>query len=512
MLKAIVWENFVHFKDKNVISFNTCLNETTPQGAGSKTGTESKDTDAMIFNDLNIFVGANFCGKSTVLELIRRCMTDEINVSETKPFNAQEVAYAFCQFNLDSYDFVISGIIKESCNGAEYKVFIYKDQNGTFLRSKASDNSFTFNGLVHAAKDKIEINALLNTSANANIPNLLRLIKENKQRNRIVGWACRLFTAIKSRILTKNNGPSWKTIEEKYIATFPLRGIGSVQWTKSRKLGKKHKASNYKIACERAEVISTLLSEKHKHHIDEKNEKEIFRYITYPEVFTFKEDKGVIVVQHDSGSDVPLLKISEGIIEAKVTSLLLAHKDIQTLCLEEPDRGMHPQMIERLKKELYKAACSKTIIVVTHSPYLIDTITVNKTHVFVRELDKTTDSYVCSVKNVGENKDLKQVSNIEIRRTLLFATKVLIVEGPTDREVVQGIFTQITLNILKDGKKRKYWSENDLSAYQIISMNGCDNTESIQAFCDFINLPWLCLWDLDKVVVYDKKKTKDYIF
>lgn len=51
-------------------------------------------------------------------------------------------------------------------------------------------------------------------------------------------------------------------------------------------------------------------------------------------------------------------------------------------------------------------------------------------------------------------------------------------------------------------------SENDVSAYQIISMNGCDNTENIQKFCDYINLPCLCLWDLDKVVVYDKGTQK----
>lgn len=45
MLKAIVWKNFVHFKDKNVISFKTCLNETTPQVAGS----------IDIFNSVEIF-------------------------------------------------------------------------------------------------------------------------------------------------------------------------------------------------------------------------------------------------------------------------------------------------------------------------------------------------------------------------------------------------------------------------------------------------------------------------
>lgn len=50
---------------------------------------------------------------------------------------------------MDLYGFVIFGIIKELCNGVEYKVFIYKDWNGMFLCLKVLDNSFIFNGLVY---------------------------------------------------------------------------------------------------------------------------------------------------------------------------------------------------------------------------------------------------------------------------------------------------------------------------------------------------------------------------
>lgn len=69
---------------------------------------------------------------------------------------------------------------------------------------------------------------------------------------------------------------------------------------------------------------------------------------------------------------------------------------------------------------------------------------------------KTSYSYVCSVKNAGKSKELSNISDIETLRTLLFATKVLLVEGPTDREVVQGIFTQYKHNILqKEANEKK---------------------------------------------------------
>lgn len=303
--------------------------------------------------------------------------------------------------------------------------------------------------------------------------------------------------------VSSSNEPDWNCLEKKFIATFPLRGIGSVQWTKSKNIGKEHKKENYIKASERAEVISTLLSDTtYKADINEEDETKKFNFLTYPEVFKFKKVGEKIMVRHN-GSQSDLLKTSEGIIEAKVVSLLLAHKDIQTLCLEDPDRGMHPQMIERLKTVLYKSACCKTIIVVTHSPYFIDSITIHKTHVFMR--NRFYEPYVCSVFNVGDNSDLSRVADVETLRILLFATKVLLVEGPTDRDVIQAILAHVKCNELEKsvGEESKEITEN-ISTHQIIPVGGCDSVEKVQAFCDFIDLPCLCLLDRDKAIGGDK--------
>lgn len=147
MLKSIVFENFVHFKDKTTIKFTTHNEDatTTNRIPNQNPGTDEKCLDGC--HALNIFVGANFCGKSTVLELIRRCMTDEINVSVTSSYNKKSVAYALCQFSLNSYGNVISSIINEP--RYEYKFFIFANESGLFMRSKSSDSSRSaYNGLV----------------------------------------------------------------------------------------------------------------------------------------------------------------------------------------------------------------------------------------------------------------------------------------------------------------------------------------------------------------------------
>lgn len=479
MLKSIVFKNLVHFKDKTVIALHTSSKlqkeESSPSASKiPKSNVQEEIADNC--NALNIFVGANFCGKSTALELIRRCMTKEINVSETNLFDEYSIAYAFCKFHLHPYEEILSGIVKKTGDEELYKVIMYIEETEWCL--KFLDNRETTYKCHLQESDQKVIQLMFEKHEDID-DELLRLLDKIK------------FEKRRENIVTDTSQPNWKSIEDKYIATFPLRGIGSVQWTKSKKIGDRD--NNYKTACVRAEVISTLLSESHKSDIDEEREQKIFKFITYPEEFEFKLSKeGEVDVKHESSSN-HLLKISEGILEAKLTSLLLAHKGIQTLCLEEPDRGMHPQMIERLKKELYRNAHKKTIIVVTHSPYFIDTYTINKTHVFFRK--KADRSYVCSVRNAGRSNDLSRVSDIETLRSLLFATKVLLVEGASDREVVQGILTQHRLLIEGDSSGDDF---TNISTYQIITIGGCENAGKVRKFCNFINLPCLCLLDRDK--------------
>lgn len=491
MLRTITLKNFVHFKDKTVIQLTTSNIPANPN-RNRKKKTEKSQNGTDYCNSLNIFVGANFCGKSTIIELIRRCMTHEINLLKTKSYDNESVAYVFCKFNgLDQKnDEVFSGIIKEPQRPGDrveklYKIFIYIENNEVFLRSISLHTGKTYYGVLNHKYLK-EIRSLEDEAADERDNRITKLLEMIKSLN---------YKRCCSEI---RNKPSWKDIEDRFIATFPLRGIGIVQWTKSKNIRVKR---NYKSACERAEVLSTLLTQKHRDQIDEELEREIFNFLTSPEVFRFKhKSDGHIFVQHNNSEEFPLLKTSEGILEAKMTSLLLANDKVKTLCLEDAERGMHPQMIERLKTILCREGRNKTIIVVTHSPYFIDTITVKNTHVFFRKTTDDSNSYFCSVRNVANCSAVSNVSSIELLRTLLFATKVLLVEGPIDREVVQGIFTQWKRNMIKSSENKIEDMYKDITTYQVVSLNGCRNSKNVLSFCRQINLPCLCILDLDVFV------------
>lgn len=484
MLKVIVFKNFVHFKDKTFIPLD--VSKRGKAGKSIVGGNPTTDN-----NFLNIFVGANFSGKSTVLELIRRCMTEEINASVTSSCDDNLVAYAFCKFDMDPDPNIISGIIKDPKTNKVFKIiFSSKTLDVIVYSSSLLDirNFYRCQPPVDA-----DIQAVLNEEDDeCSVNRLLKTITD----------ACRENNKVKKKVIKK----TLDSIEDKYVTTFPLRGIGSLQWSKSKKIAKDQRTKNYSTAYERAEIISELLSKNQKKFINAVEENRVFKYLTDLEDFKLDKETGTITVTRNGNTKAfPLLKISEGILEAKSTSLLLAHTQFKTLCLEDPDRGMHPQMIERLKSVLYDSGFNKTIIVVTHSPYFIDNLTIDKTHMFFRTNDEPS---VCTILNMGQSEELQNVADIETKRTLLFATRVLLVEGATDQEVVQGILTENKCQKLEKRKSQKDFT--DISIHQIISVRGKSNVPRVQRFCNFISLPCLSLLDLDAVNTGEITQFKGY--
>lgn len=130
MLKTIALKNFVRFKNKTVISLDVSTRRqagNSNANGGPISGTRSRP------NYLNIFVGANFSGKSAVLELIRRCMTDDINASVSSSAVEGQVAYAFCEFDMDSSQKIISGIIKDRDANKVYKIIFSSEKPNAFI-------------------------------------------------------------------------------------------------------------------------------------------------------------------------------------------------------------------------------------------------------------------------------------------------------------------------------------------------------------------------------------------
>lgn len=201
----------------------------------------------------------------------------------------------------------------------------------------------------------------------------------------------------------------------------------------------------------------------------------------------------MIVVEPQKSTLFSLLKTSLGIIEAKQFSLLMTHKSFETICLEEPDSGMHPHMIVRMIEVLHQESRKKTIIVATHNPYLLDSRSIDNTFIFFK---KGIDSFVKNIGALDESGIVRKIIEVEDLKRLLFSSHVLFVEGKSDKIVLQSIFTHIFLS------KRK---TPDMLSYEIIQMGGKDSQCLLTKFCERINIEHCFILDKDAYIKTQKK-------
>lgn len=260
---------------------------------------------------------------------------------------------------------------------------------------------------------------------------------------------------------------------------------------------------NYEGTCAHAEIINKLLDST---SIEKSKEQEIFRFLTNSNDIVFERkppcsNDSIQIVVRRGNTEFSLLKTSVGVIEAKQFSLLVAHKSFKTICLEEPDRGMHPHMIERMREVLHKESRSKTFIVVTHSPYLLDSRSIENTTIFFKNDKAACAKNVCQLKNIDF---VRKIIEMEDLKRILFSSHVLFVEGKSDKIVVQSILRQINKNPRTTQEK-----ENKLS-YEIISLGGKCFRDSVATFCDSIYMKYCFILDRDAHIDTKRKEVIGY--
>lgn len=500
MLRGMVFQNFVHFKERCIFDF-------------SKTE-----------NGPNLFVGCSSTGKTAALELMRRCMDSKINSSLTKRLNPDENAYVFCEFENETTCYgptVITGIIVEGKHESNPDLIPEDEEYEDWNEMQTKNNTRFHKVIMYCFKEEIKFcSKTYLEKENSNIVDLrmnLRLSSSlldgilDKNQTKISNdinegiktkfndyFVINVLEQIRQlkKIETVNSKPKlWKMMEENFVGIFTMRGPGTFQWTKSRYIEFPFKSMNYEDVCARAEIITDLLDSD---LIDKEEERRIFGYLTYPNEIVFRRTpsqtgKIKIEVGLQKSLPFPLLKTSLGIIEAKQFSLLMAHTLIKTICLEEPDRGMHPHMIERMKEVLHQVNLKKTIIVATHNPYLLDSRSLDNTFIFLK---KGIDSFVKQIGDLDECGIVRKIIEVEDLKRLLFSSHVLFVEGKSDKIVLQSIFTHIFLSNRKTP---------DMLSYEIIQMGGKDSQDPLTKFCERINIEHCFILDRDAHIMTKKE-------
>ena len=96
--------------------------------------------------------------------------------------------------------------------------------------------------------------------------------------------------------------------------------------------------------------------------------------------------KVCVVVEESHGRQIPAARLSDGTLRyLSLLTILLDPNPPPLIGIEEPELGLHPDMVFELGKLLVEASTRTQLVVTTHSPTLIDALTDHPSSVVVCE-------------------------------------------------------------------------------------------------------------------------------
>lgn len=509
MLRRIFLENFVEFKQKQTITF---------EENGSP----------------NIFVGENGSGKSSLLEGIRRCLSSATSTTRSSVYDDKKSSYFVCMYDTSKCSEVA---IKSAC----LFTGILKTADGNYYKFLSTPSELFIHkySTTSTQSEFQSINTELARQMNADLQTN-KLYPDRITNNTFLELSDppRQDSNVDERL---------KLLETYVVLTLPLRSIGPLQWSRSIRIAENKRDENYLEASQRSEIIMYFLG--HQNDFDVKKENEYFTgLIGRADIEFCLDDQQSILVKSSQtklpGGKFALLKMPEGILEAKYFSILMASKTFQTVIVEEPERGMHPQMIERMLALIQKESSTKMIVITTHNPCFVKPSTISHLTIFKRLRPQTGDSTnkkcteiipdLSHIFREDKNKPTQNISDQPGMKTLrlltrdhltefIFAQRILFCEGDSDFLLLTALKELImklslgTYRVLQLIFKKSDFGpvhldiitslQKVLVSIQIINMNGWNNASKMHRLCKGLKVDdhfFVC--DKDSIVENERMK------
>jgi predicted ATPase len=125
--------------------------------------------------------------------------------------------------------------------------------------------------------------------------------------------------------------------------------------------------------------------------------------------------KSFLLRTHEGQHPIPAKQLSQGTL-LTLAILTLAHlpQPPSLLCLEEPDRGIHPRLLQHVRDALYRLSHPESVgekrppvqvIATTHSPYFLDLYKDRPEEIVIAHKEKQG----CVFKRLVDQPDLKEI-------------------------------------------------------------------------------------------------------
>lgn len=198
----------------------------------------------------------------------------------------------------------------------------------------------------------------------------------------------------------------------------------------------------------------------------------------------------------------PVEFAAAGVYELLLLSTVIVGHHDGIILLDEPAQNLHPTLQNRVLNLIDESVAkdNNQFLIITHSPYFVSAAMLNATWRFEKEKGITRAI------NVGESlgrlqeedqaKILIKMASSEIR-SLLFSRGVVLVEGPSDRIVVEKVDQALSLSKQSCDLQGKEWTTIDIG--------GKKNLGTFMKLCSLLGLRRIAAVDYDSLMRCEHK-------
>lgn len=199
---------------------------------------------------------------------------------------------------------------------------------------------------------------------------------------------------------------------------------------------------------------------------------------------------------------IPLEFAAAGRFDSLLLLVAITGQSEKVILLDEPAANIHPLLQRRILDEIENSTSAKPknqILMITHSPYLINP---NHLENIWRISTEKDDSKIINIKQALEGLEQSEESRIITQlqesdiRSILFSKGVVLVEGLSDKIVVEKIDKYLSKNGSGADLEKKDWS--------IIEIGGKYSLGSFIKLATHLSLPFIGIMDNDALMRCEK--------
>ncbi|MGM0439354.1 MAG: ATP-dependent nuclease [Patescibacteria group bacterium] len=176
-----------------------------------------------------------------------------------------------------------------------------------------------------------------------------------------------------------------------------------------------------------------------------------------------------------------LKRMGEGFKRLFVILFYLYHPFYKIILIDEPELHLHPSVIKKFLKILTRENLGNQVLMTTHHPTLVQARFLDKTWRVARDENHSTSVYKFDESSSIDFDRFVQEINDD-NSAMLFADKVLLVEGVSDSILMRGLIDKF------------YRGTKDI---KVVYAGGVGDIELYEKVCKIFNIPYTIMIDGD---------------